>query len=630
MVGLVGTSLLTIAAISLYFTYTDTETGIERLQRARIAGAGASLEQLTQDLRDQVEAIGARGASTDRSPSAWRARFDDVLARGSAFRELAFVDTSLRERVRVRADGAATEGTARDRSSDRALLTAALTGFSVGPVRAGPTEAASRSPGGGDGTTREFTMAVRLAPPFQEIIVAEVGVEAVRQRLELLRQSDPRYDYLVVDSGGSLVAGAGSEVAADGVNPATLPFVAQTLRASAAAVDRTSPVSSTNRAGDRVLVSAAQLADTKWWVFVEELRSEAYAPVGSAITRTGVLAAIFLGLAALAAAALARRMTRPIRALTEGAEQIGAGALDQTIRVRGGGGELETLADEFNRMSGRLRESYRTLETRVADRTRDLTATLAENSRLFAELEERTRQLEVANHHKSQFLAGMSHELRTPLNAIIGFSEVMRDGLAGEITPRQAEYLRDINDSGRHLLALINDILDLSKVEAGQMELELGPVHLEATVVQATAMLRERAVRGGVTLVNEVDADAAVIVADARKLRQVLLNLVDNALRFTPTGGTVKISVRRRSGWVEIAVSDTGAGIAREDHEIIFQEFRQIGGPARGEGTGLGLSLCRRIAELHGGSISLQSAPGEGSVFTVRLPARSVIPVGAA
>jgi signal transduction histidine kinase len=328
----------------------------------------------------------------------------------------------------------------------------------------------------------------------------------------------------------------------------------------------------------------------------------------------------------LAAVALTRRMTRPIRVLTAGTERIGAGELDQAIAVRGGGTELEKLTDEFNRMSERLRESYRTLETRVADRTQDLTASLAENSRLLLELERRTAQLEVASRHKSAFLAGTSHELRTPLNAIIGFSQVMKDGLAGEVTERQAEYLQDINDAGRHLLALINDILDLSKVEAGRMELELGPVDLEETISRATAMVRERAETGGIALAHQVEPDVGVILADGRKLRQLLLNLVDNALRFTPPGGSVEIDVRRGMGWIEIAVSDTGVGIAPEDQTVVFDEFRQIGNIGRDEGTGLGLSLCRAIARLHGGSIELESRPGQGSTFTVRIPARTAIP----
>ena len=203
----------------------------------------------------------------------------------------------------------------------------------------------------------------------------------------------------------------------------------------------------------------------------------------------------------------------------------------------------------------------------------------------------------------------------------------MKDGLVGDVTERQAEYLQDINDSGHHLLALINDILDLSKVEAGRMELELGPVDVAETIVQATAMVRERASRAGITLRHHVASDVGAIAADGRKLRQLVLNLVDNALRFTPDGGTVDVEACRRAGWVEVVVSDTGVGIAPQDQQVIFEDFRQVGAPGRGDGTGLGLSLARRIAQLHGGSIGVDSRPGEGSVFTVRIPARTATPL---
>ena len=274
-------------------------------------------------------------------------------------------------------------------------------------------------------------------------------------------------------------------------------------------------------------------------------------------------------------------------------------------------------------MSARLRESYATLERRVEERTAELTASLAENARLLTELEARTAELEIANRHKSAFLAGMSHELRTPLNAIIGFSEVMRAGLAGEISERQAEYLTDIHDSGRHLLDLINDILDMSKIEAGRMELEPAPVDMALAAEQAIAMVRERASLHGIQIALHADLELPTIEADERKVRQILLNLLSNAVKFTPDGGSVSVGVGALDGGVEATVTDTGVGIDPADHEAIFEDFRQVGaGAARGEGTGLGLGLARRLAELHGGTLDVASAPGAGSTFTVRLPTR--------
>ena len=245
-----------------------------------------------------------------------------------------------------------------------------------------------------------------------------------------------------------------------------------------------------------------------------------------------------------------------------------------------------------------------------------------ENARLFREIEDKSAQLEIANKHKSEFLANMSHELRTPLNAIIGFSEVLSERMFGEVNDKQAEYLKDIHESGRHLLSLINDILDLSKIEAGRMELELSTFHLPTALSNAMTLIRERAQRHGIQLGLEVDEALGEVNADERKFKQIMLNLLSNAVKFTPDGGKVDVSARRANGALEVAVRDTGIGIAPEDQALVFEEFRQVGrdGMRKAEGTGLGLALTRRFVELHGGAIRLDSTPGQGSTFTVSLP----------
>ena len=245
-----------------------------------------------------------------------------------------------------------------------------------------------------------------------------------------------------------------------------------------------------------------------------------------------------------------------------------------------------------------------------------------ENVRLFREIQEKSAQLEVANRHKSEFLANMSHELRTPLNAIIGFSEVLLERMFGEVNEKQADYLKDIHESGRHLLSLINDILDLSKIEAGRMELELSSFHLPSAISNAMTLVRERAQRHGVQLGAEIDPRLGEVRADERKVKQILLNLLSNAVKFTPDGGRVDVSAKLDSDKVEIAVQDTGAGISAEDQANLFEEFRQFGTDAarRAEGTGLGLALTRKFIELHGGAIRVDSAPGRGSTFSFSLP----------
>ncbi|HEU4922404.1 MAG TPA: GAF domain-containing protein, partial [Burkholderiales bacterium] len=261
----------------------------------------------------------------------------------------------------------------------------------------------------------------------------------------------------------------------------------------------------------------------------------------------------------------------------------------------------------------------------------DQAAIAIQNARLFREIQEKSaelevanRQLEVANKHKSEFLANMSHELRTPLNAIIGFSEALIDKLFGDLTDKQLEYQKDIHQSGKHLLSLINDILDLSKIEAGRMELELSSFHLPTAISNAVTLIRERALRHGIALGVEIDPRLGDFQADERKVKQILLNLLSNAVKFTPDGGRVDVTAAMDTDKVEIAVKDTGVGIAPEDQASLFEEFKQLGRDSsrKAEGTGLGLALTKRLVELHGGQILVDSAVGKGSTFRVLLPAR--------
>jgi signal transduction histidine kinase/CheY-like chemotaxis protein len=273
------------------------------------------------------------------------------------------------------------------------------------------------------------------------------------------------------------------------------------------------------------------------------------------------------------------------------------------------------------------------LERRVAERT--------------AELRRANARLEEMNRVKSEFLASMSHELRTPLNAIIGFSEIMKDGLAGELTPEQRGFTADIFDAGTHLLSLINDILDLSKVEGGMMQLELEPVHVAPLLGAALTIIKEKAARQRIALELEAEPGLPEIAADARKLKQITCNLLSNAVKFTPDGGNVVLRARcvgraavalapgrpgrllplpagEHARFIEISVRDSGVGIAGADLARLFEPFVQLDSSLarRQSGTGLGLGLIRRLAELHGGTVGVASAPGEGSTFTVWIPCR--------
>jgi signal transduction histidine kinase len=257
---------------------------------------------------------------------------------------------------------------------------------------------------------------------------------------------------------------------------------------------------------------------------------------------------------------------------------------------------------------------------------RDELGALATNvNRMNDELRRLYRELETTSQHKSDFLANMSHELRTPMNAIIGFSQVLREGMVGDVNAKQKEYLDDILSSGNHLLSLINDVLDLSKVEAGQVELQVAPFSLQDALERGVSMVREQATTEGVQVTLHRNGSLDVVSGDERRIRQVIFNLLSNAVKFTPDGGQVDVSAARVDGEMRVSVADSGPGIAAEDLERIFEEFQQTEtGASQHEGTGLGLALSKRFVEMHGGRIWCESEVGKGSTFEFTLPVRPV------
>ncbi len=257
------------------------------------------------------------------------------------------------------------------------------------------------------------------------------------------------------------------------------------------------------------------------------------------------------------------------------------------------------------------------LEMKVRERTQELEI-------LNQKLKESNAELLRANNLKSEFLANMSHELRTPLNAVIGFSELLLDPGYGPLTGNQREYVADILSSGRHLLELINDILDLSKIEAGKMRLALDEFDLPQAVEEAMMTLRVDASRKEIAMEARLNPDLSLVVADRGKVKQILTNLLSNAVKFTPAGGRVALSAAREGDLLRVSVEDTGIGIRPEDQEKIFAAFIQVDGSyaRKYQGTGLGLTLVKRFVELHGGTISVSSRVGEGSIFTFLLPQR--------
>jgi signal transduction histidine kinase len=317
---------------------------------------------------------------------------------------------------------------------------------------------------------------------------------------------------------------------------------------------------------------------------------------------------IGLGVALLASGLVARRVLRPLKRLGEGVKRIGSGDLNYRVDLRTGD-EIESLAEEFNKMAVGLQQAHEDLEQKVARRT--------------AELALVNQKLDEASRHKSAFLASVSHEFRTPLNAIIGFSEVLLDPTLKVTEPERKQFLSDIFNSGKHLLKLINEVLDLSKIEAGRMELQIDSISLHETLDAVQKTMRPLAAKKAIDMRIESDGDIGALPMDVARIRQVLLNLVGNAIKFTPDGGAVWLRAERENDMARITVEDTGLGIPEEERERIFLEFQRLGTNANGdkpEGTGLGLALAKKFVELHGGKLWVDSAVGKGSRFIFTLP----------
>ena len=772
IIALVGGMLVVSGGISLYSSYRENQQHLVMLQREKAQAAASRIEQYIRDIEHQLGWTALTQVGANANPIEQR-RFEYLKLQRQvpAITEVAWIDASGREQLKVSRLAMDVSGAATDLSKEPKFLQAKSGKTWYSPVHfrkeTEPYMTISR-PAGGGGVT-----------------VAEVNLKFVWEVVSRIKIGQAGLAF-VVDSTGTLIAHPDISLVLQKTDMSKLIEVATQVQS--AEEDRNAHPITRDVKGVAVLSTHTRIPTLNWTVFVELPLAEAFKPLYTSLQRMGLLLLAGLAVSMLASFFLARLMVRPIRALQEGAAQIGAGKLDQKIDVHSGD-ELESLADQFNDMTKKLRESYFGLERKVEQRTAELTDTLEqqtataeilrvisssptdvqpvfdaivrsgarligdcqagvflvhngtyrplafsdpeeipeearklypapltreslhgraifnastifcpdmlndpvettrrfselanlrsclivpmmrdgvaigtigvgrkqpgefspkqialietfadqaviaiENVRLFNEIQEKSLQLELANRHKSEFLANMSHELRTPLNAIIGFSEVLLERMFGEMNEKQEDYLKDIHSSGKHLLSLINDILDLAKVEAGRMELNLASFHLPTAIDNALTLIRERALRHGIALSVDVDAQLGELNADERKLKQILLNLLSNAVKFTPEGGRIKVSAHITGDMVEIAVTDTGIGIAAADHAAVFEEFKQVGTDytRKAEGTGLGLALTRRLVQLHGGAMRLESELGKGSTFAFTLPLNSAMPGAAA
>ena len=579
---LVAVPVIGTSVYLLYSSYQDNKRALTRLQQEEAQSAAVTIHQYFDDLTKRMGVISGRYLSFTALGSVLKPLLDENAA--DAF----YIDGSGQKTL-ASAGGGLTPVKG-NFLHVRSVEQARASGVYFGPVYA---PRLLSNPGA-------RLMEVMVAESHDRSVRQAVGDGVVGATIDLgVIQDLVRQTRLGTSGYAYAVDDKGAPIAHPNASAFTRRFLALPQVMKALASSSTGSTVGRNLRGEKVLSTWASVEPVGWKVFVEQPESAAFAPVRGKIWRTALLLAAFLVAGIGLSVLLARHLVRPIKQMRTAAARIGAGAYDERIELRRRD-ELGGLADELNRMAASLQASVQGLEQKV---------------------EQRTRQLEVASRHKSEFLANMSHELRTPLNAIIGFSQVLRQRLFGDINAKQEEYLDDILASGNHLLDMINEVLDLSKVEAGQLELEVATFSLREALERGVVMVRERATKDGVRVSLELATDVDLVDGDERRVRQVVFNLLSNAVKFTPRDGSVVVASARENGEVLVSVTDTGPGIAAGDQERIFEEFQQTDvGVQQHEGTGLGLALSKRLVELHRGRIWVESRPGHGSRFVFTLP----------
>ena len=601
IVSLVGGVSLAGGLLDIYFSLADHHVAIGAIQREKALAAAGKIEQFIGEIERAVEWAAQGRVAAPPMLEQWSFEYRRLLRQAPAVTEVSLLDASGREQLKVSRTNMNVAGSETNFSRDPKFLEA-----KAGKTYFGPVYFREES-------EPYMTIAVAGKRPDWGVTVAEVNLKFSWDVVSQIKVGRAGRAY-VVDGRGRLIAHPDASLVLRNTDFASLIQVQRALTTAprARSVSEQATIGR-DLAGKQVLTASATITPPGWLMMVELPRVEAFEPLRSHILRTAALMTFGICLSVLLSLFLAHTMARPIQALQTGVARIGAGALDHRIEIHTSD-EIGLLAHDFNKMSAALQEAYATLENRVAERTKKLAIA--------------NHRLEEASRHKSIFLASMSHELRTPLNSIIGFSEVLQERLFGDLNEKQAEYMEDILSSGRHLLSLINEILDLSKVEAGRMELDPSTFDLPSAIDNARIFVREKAMKHGITLDVDIDKRLDDFKGDERKIKQILLNLLSNAVKFTPEGGRISIQARQANGAVEISVSDTGIGISPQDQERIFEEFRQVDGDYahKSEGTGLGLTLAKKFVELHGGKIWVESEVGKGATFTFTLPVTSSPP----
>ena len=593
---LIAGGLITSGLLEIYFRYHESRETLALLQKETAAVAALKIERFIQDVETAMKAA-TKGRDIAHGGISQEYKFElkRLLFLAPAITEAIALDANGFKQAQISRFRAVSPDIRKDFSSLESFQRAKQGKSYFGPVY----------------FVRESEPYMTIALPIQHfagetlgVLQAEVNLKYVWDVVSGIKLGKAGYAYTVTRS-GHLIAHPDISLVLQGRNVSQLDQVKTAFQTVPGAYKA---MTARNLQQAKVISSYALIPSLDWAVFIERPVKEAYEPLYASVFRTSSLLLLGLGMALFASFFVARRVIGPLRALRQGVERIGSGDLAYRVEVKTGD-EIESLAEEFNKMTSALQEAYASLEQKVTERTRELASA--------------NQKLDETGRHKSAFLASMSHEFRTPLNAIIGFSQVLLDPSMKVAVEEKTQFLTDILNSGKHLLNLINEILDLSKIEAGRMELQIEDASLSEVIETVQSTVRPLAAKKALNFRVETDGRIPPIPMDAGRIKQVLLNLLGNAIKFTPEEGKVWMRTSMGNGQVQVEVGDTGPGIPQEEQERIFLEFQQVKSVTGGdkpEGTGLGLALAKKFVEMHGGRIWVESEVGRGSRFFFTLP----------
>jgi signal transduction histidine kinase len=585
--------------LEVYFRYRESREQLDLFNQEVAAGAAFKIERFVQEIETLMKAA-TKNRDIVLKELSQEYRFE--------LRRLFLVAPAITDAVAVDAAGIAQARFSRLRTAfskvdaDLASSPAFLQGRQ-GRSYFGPVYLVR-------GSEPHMTIAVPIEPFAGNVIgvlVAQVNLKYINEVVSDIKVGKAGYAYAVTRS-GDLIAHPDVSLVLQARNVAALSHVKAAFHSSAN-VAKPSATVTHNFQGLKVLSSYALIPGLNWAVFIELPVKEAYAQIYASIFRTSTLLLLGLGMALLASLFVAGRVVHPLETLRKGVERIGGGDMGLRLDLKTGD-EIEILAEEFNKMAQNLRQAYAGLEHKVAERTQELAVA---NDRL-----------KEVDRLKSDFVSNVSHELRTPLTAIKGAVDLMLREVPGPLNEKQTHYLTRVRSNTQHLAGLINDLLDLSKIEEGKIELQANRVSIGGLVHEVVETLRPIAAEKPIVLEMIAPEPSILVWADRDKVTQVLMNLIGNAIKFTPPNGRVGVSAESEStGWVRVSIRDTGAGIPTSEQQKIFEKFYQVaenGGP-KPKGTGLGLAISKVLVELHGGRIWVESEIEHGSNFSFTLPA---------